>query len=265
VVQLGAGIVINSMKAQSLLIGIVACARLVADSGTPMTRIPVDLNGVTVTVETPKKWAESEFGYRTVPPDVKSQMGRSGEFVICSKSLEWSRGFLRGQLGHIYLDVVLRVPALFDGYSSAEGEKKREHQARLQRIDFRRPLELAAYLSNSRAAAHGGDHYQVTCVSHKGHIWVRIRRVDKTWNGISVSEDWFIGVDRDAYVRIDFAASKDSEGPKAEAWQKSALYWQNKMIESLTVTGLEQDLTGVENVETWRFPEALEYSPDLAK
>jgi len=53
-----------------------------------MTRIPIEYEGVTVSVEMPKKWADSEFGYRSVPPDVKSHMGRSGQFVICRKTLE---------------------------------------------------------------------------------------------------------------------------------------------------------------------------------
>lgn len=62
-----------------------------------------------------------------------------------------------------------------------------------------------------------------------------------------------------------FGTTREAKGAGGEHCLKRALYLQNHMIESLTVTGLEKDLTGVENVETWRFREALEDSSDLTK
>jgi len=163
------------------------------------------------------------------------------------------------------VDVLIRTPSLFAGTQLETDEVTRERDNFLEVVDFTKARDLRDYLQRFwlRGVLGGRHHFQYT--KRQGAVWIRVTKGDDMWNEVPISENWFIGVDRDTYVRIDFAAAKDSEGSKAEAWQKSALYWQNKMIESLTVTGLQQDLTGVEGVETWHFPDALEYAPELIK
>ncbi len=245
------------------LLSLFCWATIAAQSAdTPTTHIPIDYKDVNVSLEMPARWANSEFGFHRVPTDIEERLAKGGDFVICRKDLEWSRSFFRGTLGIMIVDITLtRIPEGSTERSSTEALRLFKAKA-----DFRYPRDIYAYhdlavvKDENMTFKHTIDYVGIDRV-----IWGRVNTVGRSWNGIPTSETLVLGLDRRTYLRIDLGVSLYFEGSKGESWQKAALYWQNKIIESIRVTGLKQILTGEELTDTWRFPAGLEYAPELLK
>ncbi len=228
---------------------------------TPMTRIPIDYKDIHVSLEMPARWANSQFGFHPVPADIEEKIGKGGDFVICTKDLEWSRSFFRGPLGSMVVDITLtRI-----GKGAAERSRTEALRIFKAGADFRYPRDIYSYYDLAFVKDGTTDKCTISYAAIGDVIWARLNRVGATWNGVPKSEILVLGLDSRTYLRIDLGVSLYFEGPKGESWQKDALYWQNKIIESIRVTGLKQILTGEEHAETWRFPAGLEYSSELLK
>lgn len=253
------------MKILALLSLFFSITATVRSADVLTTTIPIDYKGIHASLEMSSRWADSQFGFHRVPADVEERLKDGGDFVICRKDLTWSRSFFRGPLGIMTVDVTItRLPKELTVHSTNHPTLE---QLRIvnAKADFRYPKELHDYYKLSIVESMTKREHTITYFEIGGVKWVRLNRIGNDWKGVPQSEILVLGLDSRTYLRIDLGVSREDAGPKGEAWAKAALYWQNKIIESIRVTGLKQILTGDEKSEPWRFPDSLEYAPELLK
>ncbi|MBI5690192.1 MAG: hypothetical protein HZC55_08830 [Verrucomicrobia bacterium] len=217
-------------------------------------RVPITHAGVTVSLEMPKRWVNAPFPIRSVPENVTSLMQHSKVYNIWSKDLSWSRSWFRGPLGHIVFDALLvHMPA-----SSRDPGTPPASEA-----GFLRPHDLLEYLRISQQHVYESEYLTYALRRLGSHVWVRQHRTNKLFHGIPRSESWMIGLTPEIYLRLDLGCTPEHKGEAGERWLQSVLYWQNRTIGSLQVTGLRQILSGQEPITPWEFPALLKTVADL--
>jgi hypothetical protein len=129
--------------------------------------------------------------------------------------------------------------------------------------NFLSPTQLLDFLRISQRKVHDADQIVYQLLSIGSSVWVRFHRTTALFHGIPRSESWMIGLTPEIYLRLDLGCTPEHQGEAGERWLQSVLYWQNRIIGSLQVTGLRQILSGQEPITPWEFPAMLMTAADL--
>jgi hypothetical protein len=221
-----------------------------AEAQVQQVRVPIEYRGIRVSVEMPARWANAPFPIRPVPVNPKAEMGGANWYVVWAKDWSWSRSWFRGPLGHMIFDASLRVELP----TQAADRKRRDY---VRQFNFLKPEELLNYVRAARNGAHRSEFSKYFLIQRGNTIWVRSYKEDDITNGVPSAESWFLGLTEELYVQFDFAAIQDAKDASGERWLDAALYWQNRMIDSIEVSGLKQVTTGRESVISWEFPRTI--------
>jgi hypothetical protein len=221
-------------------------------------RVPIEYRGVKVSIEMPARWANAPFPTRPVPLNPKAEMGETNRYVLWNKDWGWNRSWFRGPLGHMIFDAFLKIEVPLQA-----GDRKRRDYVR--QFNFLKLEELLSYVRAARSGAHRSEFSKYFLVERGGTVWVRSYKEDDVTNGIPTAESWFLGMTEDLYLQFDFAAIRDAKDASGERWLNAALYWQNRIIGSIEVSGLKQITTGREAVVSWELPRTLPEDSTLLK
>ena len=257
---LGAG-KLNAMSFHRSLLVFTLLAGLQPDvlSQVPVQRVPIEYAGVVVSIEMPKRWVDAPFPIQPVPANLIPAMERSKEHAVWRKDWSWNRSWFRGPLGHMMFDALLN-------YEPFPVSAHQEESTAIKRgWNFLKPTELLSYIQAAHARVIEAEFLEYSLVNHRSLIWVRQLRRNKSFDGHPRSETWLLGLTSEIFLRFDFACTPDAAGETGDRWLAAALYWQNRMINSIQVTGLKQHLTGEEKITGWKFPEFLKEDPDFVR
>lgn len=223
-----------------------------------MARVPISLEGVVVSVEMPKRWVNAPFPITPVPANLRQTLSSGSTHTLWVKDWSWSRSWFRGGMGLIHFDAWITKRAIRNRDGSDE-------DAAWRKANLLRPGQLLTYVENATGNTTFSNYYRYSLEKLGDAFWVRIVSTDKRFKELPTSESWYLGIAEDLYLSLDFACIRQAKGEAGDRWLASALYWQNRMIASLQITGLKQILTGNENATVWKFPEQLKPETDLPK
>lgn len=225
-------------------------------SQTDQIGIPIIYKDITVSLSIPGKWGNRSFGVRRIPDNQETLMGRTNEYSIWRNDWVWNRSWFRGPLGKMICDASFKTRI----FSEINESRSRSGSTV---ADFRDPSALLQYVKNVRSKADRSSFFEYDVIENGRGFWIRCCDAGKKIYGLPTAEVWFIGVSENAYIQLEFAVIRQTEDESGEKWQMSAIYWQNKIIETLNVSGLKQTNTLRLGHSKWQFPEALKKNEPL--